>query len=163
MKPIRLAPNQPPRRFDGGSAIAAFRGLPPLDRRAPEDWVASTTTLFGEQESGLTRLPDGRWLRDVIGADPESYLGPAHAAVWGGDPALLVKLLHAGQRLPVHCHPDREFARRHLGCPYGKTEAWVVLQTTGTRPAVFLGFREDVDRRDLRRWCTPRTLQRCWR
>ena len=149
MKPVRLEPNQPPRFFDGGAAIAAFRGVPPSGRRAPEDWVASTTTLFGERETGLTRLPDGRWLRDAIDADPEGYLGAAHAERWGGDPALLVKLLDAAQRLPIHCHPDREFSRRHLDCPYGKTEAWVVLEVSGSHPAVFLGFRTDVDAAEL--------------
>lgn len=152
MKPVRLAPNLPPRQFDGGSAIAAFRGTPPVDRRAPEDWVASTTCLFGESELGLTRLPDGRWLRDAIAADPEAYLGSAHAAVWGGDPALLVKLLHAGQRLPVHAHPGNDFARRHLDCPYGKTEAWIVLATEGSQPAVYLGFREELSRTELAGW-----------
>src|SRR5690606_33826900 len=112
-------------------------------------WIASTTTLFGEHELGLTRLPDGRWLRDALAADPEGYLGPAHAAVWGCDPALLVKLLDAGQRLPIHVHPGREFARRHLNCPYGKTEAWVVLETAGAHPVVYLGFRADVDAAEL--------------
>ena len=149
MKPIRLAPNQPPRSFDGGAAIAAFRGLRPLDRRAPEDWIASATTLYDEPEQGLTRLPDGRWLRDAMSADPEGYLGPDHAAAWGGDPALLIKLLDAKQRLPVHVHPNREFARRHLDCPYGKTEAWVVLAASGPRPVVHLGFRDDVEAGEL--------------
>jgi mannose-6-phosphate isomerase len=152
VKPVRLAPNLPPRQFDGGSAIAAFRGVPPVDRRAPEDWVASTTCLFGESQLGLTRLPDGEWLRDAIAADPEAYLGSAHATVWGNDPALLVKLLHAGQRLPVHAHPDNEFSRRHLDCPYGKTEAWVVLATEGSRPTVYLGFRDEVTGSELAGW-----------
>lgn len=149
MKPISLGPNQPPRFFDGGAAIARWRGLPDGDGRAPEDWVASTTPLFGEAEAGLTRLPDGTLLRDAITADPQSWLGDGHAAVCGADPALLVKLLEAGQRLPVHCHPDREFARRHLDCRYGKTEAWVVLEVSGPDPSVHLGFREQVDAAEL--------------
>lgn len=149
MKPILLGPNCPPRFFEGGAAIARLRGIPPFDRRAPEDWVASTTTLFGEAELGLTRLPDGRWLRDAVTADPEGFLGTEHAAAWGADPALLVKLLHAGQRLPVHCHPDREFARRHLDCPFGKTEAWIVVEAAPSPGLVYLGFREDVDERHL--------------
>ena len=47
---------------------------------------------------------------------------------------MLVKLLDAGQRLPVHVHPDRAFAVRHLGSRHGKTEAWVVLGTCGCGP-----------------------------
>jgi mannose-6-phosphate isomerase len=29
---------------------------------------------------------------------------------------LLVKLLDAGQRLPVHAHPDGQFAQTHVAC-----------------------------------------------
>lgn len=149
MKPFRLDANQPPRFFAGGEAIARLRGTPPPTVNAPEDWVASTTPLFGESEQGLSRLPDGRYLRDAVAADPEGFLGPDHAAAWGADPALLVKLLEAGQRLPVHAHPDREFARRHLDCRYGKTEAWVVAEVSGPAPRVYLGFRDELDRAAL--------------
>ena len=45
------------------------------------------------------------------------FLGPHHAARRGPDPALLVKLLDAGERLPVHVHPDDAFARRHAAHP----------------------------------------------
>jgi mannose-6-phosphate isomerase class I len=48
-------------------------------------------------------------------------------ARYGADPALLVKILDTGERLVVHFHPDRDFAARHLGSRYGKTEAWIIL------------------------------------
>jgi mannose-6-phosphate isomerase len=84
-------------------------------------------------------------------ADPEAWLGAEHLAAYGPDPAILVKLLDAGERLPVHVHPNREFARRHLDCPYGKTEAWVVIEVDGEDPHVYLGFRDDVDAAYLRK------------
>src|SRR5262249_13733802 len=108
--------------------------------------------LWNEANAGLTHLEDGRTLRDAVAADPEAWLGPAHAARFGADPALLVKLLDAGERLPVHCHPDRAFSRRHLDCPYGKPEAWVVLEARGDEPTVRLGFRFDVDAATLAGW-----------
>ncbi|MFW6090990.1 MAG: class I mannose-6-phosphate isomerase [Actinomycetota bacterium] len=141
-RPVALGPNCPPRFFAGGAAIAQWRGVP--DVGGPEDWVASTTPVFGRAPEGLTRLPDGTLLRDAIAADPVGWLGPEHAAAWGADAALLVKLLDAGQRLPLHCHPDREFARRHLGGRWGKTEAWVVAAAQGARPVVHLGFRTEM-------------------
>ena len=55
-----------------------------------------------------------------------------------------MKLLDAGQRLPVHVHPTRAFASRHLGCPYGKTEAWYILQADDDA-AVWVGWREEVE------------------
>ena len=35
----------------------------------------------------------------------------------------------AGQ-VPLHAHPTRAWARRHLGSPFGKTEAWILLDTS---------------------------------
>jgi mannose-6-phosphate isomerase len=152
VRPILLESNQLHRSYRGGPAIARFRGTEPSDEHAPEDWVGSTTTVFGDERQGLTTLPDGSVLRDAIAADPEAFLGPAHAKRYGSDPALLVKLLHAGERLPVHCHPSRAFARRHLDCPFGKTEAWVIVETEGARPLVHLGFRQDVEAATLAGW-----------
>ena len=152
MNPLRLGPNQPIRFYRGGERIAAFRGVEPENDSVPEDWVGSTTVLFGEASLGLTRLPDGELLRDAVAADPVAWLGAAHAERFGGDTALLVKLLDAGQRLPVHCHPSDDFARRHLDCPRGKTEAWVITEVYGDDPVVHLGFRHDVDAEVLAGW-----------
>jgi mannose-6-phosphate isomerase len=144
----KLLPNGIPRFYRGGPAIAELRGVDFGDR-VPEEWIASTTTVFGEDELGLSRLADGKLLRDVIAADPEAWLGPDHIARFGADPALLVKLLDAGERLPVHSHPDGPFAREHLGTKFGKTEAWIVV---AAQPGaqLHLGFREPVTEEGLR-------------
>ena len=149
MGPIRLGPNQPADRFyRGGEQIAAFRGLADSAPFTPEDWVASTTSIFGEPPAGLTRLPSGWLLTDELAADPVRWLGPEHVARRGADPGLLVKLLDAGERLPVHVHPHRDFAAQHLGLAHGKAEAWVLL-----RPAVVhLGWRRDVAADELAYW-----------
>jgi len=152
VRPILLGPNQPRRFYRGGAEIAGFRGTPIVDGYRPEDWVASTTSRFGSCDDGQSPLPGGGLLRDAIDADPEAWLGPAHVAYFGVDSALLVKLLDAGQRLPVHVHPDRTFAYRHLGSRHGKTEAWVILGTTGHEPAVYLGWSRDVEVEELARW-----------
>jgi mannose-6-phosphate isomerase len=152
MKPVVLPPNGVPRFYRGGPAITALRGVRFEGERVPEEWVGSTATVFGERELGLSALPGGTLLRDAIGADPEGFLGPEHAARFGADPALLVKLLDAGERLPVHVHPDDEFAAAQLGAPFGKTEAWIVIGVSGDDPAVHVGFRDDVDAATLARW-----------
>jgi len=142
----------PPAGFDhfyaGGARIAALRGAEVHPRR-PEEWLASATTRAGQAPHGLTRLPDGTLLRDRVQGDPVAWLGPAHVARYGGDGVeLLVKLLDAGQRLPVHVHPDREFARRHLGLAHGKTEAWVVLDAE-PGAVVGLGLRRPLSREQV--------------
>lgn len=145
----QLQANQPPERFyAGGERIAAFRGEGVRSRRVPEDWVASTTTLFGESTLGLSPLPGGDLLADAIAQDPVGWLGPEHVAAFGDSPELLVKLLDAGQRLPVHAHPDVAFAAEHLGLAHGKTEAWIMLEPATVR----LGFRRDVSVDELARW-----------
>jgi mannose-6-phosphate isomerase len=148
---VQLTPNTPHRFYRGGERILAFRGLPvpaDFDGRRPEDWLASTTQLFAEGGDGLTVLPDGRLLAEALEQDPAGWLGEEHLARHGASPGLLVKLLDAGERLPVHSHPDRQFAARHLDCAHGKTEAWLVVAAEpGAR--VWVGFHDDVDVTDL--------------
>lgn len=148
MKPIILPANQPRDRFyAGGAAISAFRGDPPSAPNTPEDWVASTTSVRGEPASGPTTLPDGTLLGDAVAHDPIAWLGSEHVRAFGSDTGLLVKLLDAGQRLPVHAHPDDAFAAAHLGAAHGKAEAWYIL----TPGEVRLGLTEDIDADELRR------------
>jgi mannose-6-phosphate isomerase len=151
-EPLKLPANQPAQFYRGGAAIAALRGAPSGKEFGPEDWVASTTTLYGQEENGLTRLPDGRWLRDAVRADPESWLGAEHVSAFADSTALLVKLLDAGQRLPVHFHPSNSFAQRHFDSHFGKTEAWIVVGTSGDDPRVHPGFRESVDPATVGEW-----------
>jgi mannose-6-phosphate isomerase len=152
VRPVVLPPNGVERFYRGGPAIAALRGIEPHGTHVPEDWVGSTTTVIGEGELGLSRLPGGELLRDAIAGDPVGFLGAGNAARRGADPALLVKLLDAGQRLPVHVHPDRAFARAALGVPYGKTEAWIIVGANTADATVHVGFREDVAPETLERW-----------
>jgi mannose-6-phosphate isomerase len=149
VNPVRLGPNQLRRFYRGGSAIATFRGGEGVDDRAPEDWVGSTTQAFGSDGAGLSQLPDGRLLRDAVAADPDAFLGAGRGS---DEPGILVKLLDAGERLPVHLHPDDAFAARELGTPYGKTEAWLIVETRSPDTVVHVGFVEDVDRELLESW-----------
>ncbi len=146
--PVLLPSNQFDHFYLGGDRIGALRGGPGGPRR-PEEWIASATTRFGEPEQGLSRLPDGTVLRDRVRADPQAWLGPEHMARYGGEGVeLLVKLLDAGQRLPVHLHPTRRFAREHLGLAHGKTEAWVVVDAE-PGAVVGLGFRQAIPAADV--------------
>ena len=152
MRPLALGPNLLHRFYRGGARIAELRGLPHEDELAPEDWVGSVTTAFGSREEGLTRLDGGGTLADAVAADPQAFLGPDHVGRHGPDPGLLVKLLDAGERLPVHFHPGRDFAWEQLGSPHGKSEAWIVVGAEGEDPAVWLGLREEVDLPTLAGW-----------
>lgn len=154
MRPVLLPPNMPRSFYRGAGRIGRFRDTAPPaggDPYFPEDWIGSVTAQNGKAPAGMTTLPDGRLLADAVAADPEAWLGPEHLARHGANPAILVKLLDAGERLPLHVHPDREFAAAHLASPYGKTEAWVVVEAAPDA-AVHLGFRRDIEAGELRRW-----------
>ncbi|MCU1526955.1 MAG: carbohydrate kinase [Frondihabitans sp.] len=147
MRPIAIPSNRPPDRFyRGGRRITDFRGEAPAGTHEPEDWIASTTHVFRQAPLGQTVLPDGRGLAEAVTDEPLAWLGDEHLRAWGVDTKLLVKLLDAGQRLPVHAHPDGSFAHQYLGRRHGKAEAWYIL-TAGT---VYLGLKEDISEAELR-------------
>lgn len=154
-QPHRLPPNVIEHFYRGGDRIAALRGhtaptrgagQPDNPARRPEEWLASTIARWGTAGSGLTDLGPLGPLHELVAADPIAWLGAAHVARWGSSPALLVKLLDAAQRLPVHVHPNRRFATSHLACPFGKTEAWVVLDVPPGGGTVFVGTTRPVSR-----------------
>jgi mannose-6-phosphate isomerase len=151
MKPQLLPPNVLRHFYAGGARIAALRGLKLDSDHMPEEWLGAANPTFGDDERGLSRLGDGTFVRDAIAADPEAYLGAEHVERFGDNPALLVKLLDAGQRLPVHFHPGREFARDALGSPFGKTEAWYIVEAE-RGASVHAAFKRDVTLDEVRAW-----------
>jgi mannose-6-phosphate isomerase len=157
VQPIVLGPNMPAMFYRGAGRIDRLRGTSGHEDR-PEDWIASVTSRFGTDTDGKTTLPDGTLLAEAVAADPKAWLGAEHVAKYGSDTGLLVKLLDAGQRLPVHVHPDRSFAAEHLAKPHGKTEAWLVLEA---EPDAFvqLGFNRDVTADEVNGWARAQDVE----
>ena len=152
--PIPLLPNRVWRMYRGGAMIARLQGeAGGKDTECPEEWVGSTVQARNpgahyRPGEGLSLLGSGDpvTLKSVIEAHPEEMLGASHVREFGAGSALLVKILDAAVRLMIHAHPPKEFASKHLGSCFGKTEAWFVL---GTRPeeedpSVYIAFREEV-------------------
>lgn len=156
LRPYKVGSNKVPVYYAGGERIDHFRGV--SQEGGPEDWVASVTAFPPhalppgyDPDTGVSALPDGASLRSVIRQDPIGWIGPELAAIYGSEPGLLVKLLDAGERLPVHCHPERTFAREKLRSPFGKTEGWIVMSASSD-VGMWLGFNRDVDRDELWQW-----------
>lgn len=155
--PLRMPDNRVPVYYKGGGGIDTFR-VEPGGFSGPEDWVGSLTRLpesmLGADASGdfgVSTTLESESLRDLVDDDPQGWLGHKLADHFGGESGLLVKILDAGERLPVHCHPTRSFAARNLASVFGKTEGWIIMDATlGAK--VWLGLREDIDRVTLRRW-----------
>jgi mannose-6-phosphate isomerase len=168
-RPLNLAYHPLYRFYEGGALTRRFRGLPERpDDWWSEDWVGSVTRAGNDDREGR---PQGLSQVDVPGigdvslasiveAFPDAMVGEGFASRWGPITGVLVKLLSPAGQVPLHAHPSREWAARHLGSPFGKTEAWILLDTPGdgVEPA-YAGigfhegitrarFREAVDRRD---------------
>lgn len=143
---IVLPSNRPPNRFyHGGTRITSFRGEAPAGGHEPEDWIASTTSVFGDRGVGITTLPGGVPLQAAVQQHPRAWLGPDDINAFGADTKLLVKLLDAGQRLPIHA--PRRGLRRRASRAYPRKGRSLAHSQGGT---VYLGLRRDVEVAHLR-------------
>jgi len=145
--PAKLPSNQFDHFYRGGYRIGKLRNGPGGPMR-PEEWIASTTTRFGENATGLSKLADGTLLKDAIDANPVSWLGQKHLDTFGASTEILVKLLDPDQRLPVHYHPDQKFAAEKLHINHGKTEAWIILEAP-PQARVGLGFNRQMEKSEV--------------
>ena len=157
-RPLPLAYHPLYRFYEGGSLTRAFRGLPERsDDWWSEDWVGSCTCANNADPDGRSQglssvhLPGAGAvaLKEIVETLPEEMVGARFAERWGPTTGVLVKLLSPRGPVPVHAHPTREWARRHLGSPFGKTEAWIFLDTPGDgqEPAhAGIGFTPGIDR-----------------
>lgn len=174
-KLVLLPPNRVWRTYPGGATLDRIAGAAaPADSHLAEDWIGSVTEsrIPGREafREGVSRVRVGEeWpdFRELIERDPDYFLGAAHVARHGRSPMLLVKFLDSAIRLHFQCHPSREFARKFLQSPSGKTEAYHIL---GVRegvaaPYFYMGFQHPPDPADLRRWIETQdvaAMERCF-
>ena len=146
--PIFFHSNRVWRCYTGGLLLDRLLGhRPETDGYMPEEWLASSTPAENAEhtqgpEEGLSRvrLADGGrgpLLRDALGSERLE---------------VLCKFLDSAVRLPIQCHPDQAFARKHYHSEHGKTESWLVLGTrviNGEQPYLLIGFKPGVSRTDF--------------
>ena len=113
-----------------------------------ETWECSThpdgpsTVASGKHE--------GELLVDVLRANPQ-YLGShvyRREGAQEGELPILIKFIDANADLSVQVHPTDEYARERENSPYGKTEAWYVLDAAKDAHLVY-GFRQSVERAQM--------------
>ncbi len=166
-KILRLPPNRVWRTYPGGRTLETLAGAAaPADTHLAEDWIASTTRAMnrGREQiaEGVSQVcvgldPTPHDFAHLLASDPDYFLGTAHVKKFGASPQLLVKFLDSGTRLHFQVHPTREFARKFLQSPSGKTEAYHVLAvragTPGSEPTgyIYVGFQRPPSRDKLRR------------
>ena len=160
--PILMPPNLIDHFYRGGAKIAALRGVGPPATRQPEEWLAATVARSGEPGAGPGPHRRRCLLRDLVAADPPGLARRPPA----GAPGRHRDAGQAARRRPAAAGARASRPARsppgHLHCPYGKTEAWYVLDADRRRSAVYLGWTDDVDPDELAGAATRRTATGCW-
>ena len=153
-RPAALPCNPVWRSYKGGGVLRAFRGKPgAADDHFPEDWLASTVLARNgkNQQSpaeGVSALQFNGSLQalpQLLFENPAFWFGAGSEqrkqSLGGPGTGVLWKLLDSSVRLQVQAHPNRAFARQHLGSSKGKTECWHILSTRGNDAYVYLAFQ----------------------
>ena len=144
VRPLQMAPNTIEHFYAGGSRIAELRGLragvrPPAGGVARGDGVACRRarrrTCTDRRRRPVRRRRRGRPARLGRRARPRHR---------GAGQAARRRAAAARARAPR----PRASRAAHLGCGYGKTEAWYVLDAD-EGATVHLGWTEDVDPDEL--------------
>jgi len=147
-RPIFFERNRVFRIYTGGKQYEGIFGDAPEDNMFPEEWIASRVKAinpkyFGERD-GVSKIKGTNLFFDDLLRDyPEKLLGNRKYDC-------LVKFLDSAIRLPFQVHPTPQFAKKHFGSEYGKTEAWLVV---ATRPdaKVYFGFNRKITQEELSR------------
>ncbi|MCP4404104.1 MAG: mannose-6-phosphate isomerase [bacterium] len=153
---ICLSLNRVWRTYLGGKVLDLIEDKDePDDSHFPEVWIGSTVRAVNKGRENIIEgfssvTIDGKQtlLRDLISRFPEEMVGGNHYTQYGPHTQVLVKFLDAAIRLHLQCHPTIAFARKYLGSPSGKTEAYVILQIREevTEPYIYLGFQNPPQR-----------------
>jgi mannose-6-phosphate isomerase len=162
MDPFTFRRNRVSRIYKGGLLIDNLQGAAePKDDFIPEEWMASTVKACNDggtnpMEGVSVAIVDGKeaYFTDLIAKDPEALFGKAHLKKYGPTPGFLTKLLDSAIRLPLQAHPDRVMSQKLYNSPFGKTEAWIVLDGRHDgkqEPYVLLGFNESLDEEVFRK------------
>ena len=143
-KPLLQTENRVWRTYRGGWLIEEFLGKTnPSDSFYPEDWISSFVEAKNKNYKpgeGISRVIVNGCEMPITDAVDESDFGEGR---W--DSGVLVKLLHAGERLGIQTHPTPEFSRKYFGVGYGKTECWHILDADADA-CVYIGFKEGITR-----------------
>lgn len=156
-KVVFFRPNRVWRVYCGGKLLDEFCGVRHgRDGSFPEDWLASTTrAVNGEhqqsEDEGLSFIlgdggAAGMSFPEFLMGNPLATLGAEKYDEQEGV-GVLCKFLDSAIRLPIQCHPDIEFAKKHYNSSHGKAEAWMILNTReidGEKPYLLMGFTPGV-------------------
>lgn len=147
-KPLFFKKNRVRRIYTGGSQFASFFGDDSTEGFFPEEWVCSYVKALNEgsdiPDEGISVTEDGEKFDELLKNHTTEMLGEGRTEL-----GMLTKILDSSIRLPVQCHPDKEFSRKHFNSEYGKTESWIILGA-GEDACIYFGFNKRYTKEEFR-------------
>ncbi len=147
-KPLFFKKNRVRRIYTGGSQFASFFGDDSTEGFYPEEWVCSYVKALNEgsdiPDEGISVTEDGEKFDELLKNHTTEMLGEGRTEL-----GILTKILDSSIRLPVQCHPDKEFSRKHFHSEYGKTESWIILGA-GEDACIYFGFNKRYTKEEFR-------------
>ncbi len=147
-KPLFFKKNRVRRIYTGGSQFATFFGDDSTEGFFPEEWVCSYVKALNEgsdiPDEGISVTEDGAKFDELLKDYTEEMLGEGRTEL-----GILTKILDSSIRLPVQCHPDKEFSRKYFNSEYGKTESWIILGA-GEDACIYFGFNKRYTKEEFR-------------
>ena len=102
----------------------------------------STKRRFDRREEGISVLESGEYFDDYLEAHKQEILGDRDEI------GILVKILDSSIRLPVQCHPDKEFSRNHFNSEHGKRNRGCAGDKR-ENACIYFGFKEKISLEDF--------------
>lgn len=147
-KPLFFKKNRVRRIYTGGSQFASFFGDDSTEGFFPEEWVCSYVKALNDgsdiPDEGISITEDGEKFDELLKNHTTEMLGEGRTEL-----GILTKILDSSIRLPVQCHPDKEFSRKHFNSEYGKTESWIILGA-GEDACIYFGFNKRYTKEEFR-------------
>ena len=127
----------------GGTRLHDLFGKETKDRHTGESLEVSCIPGLESEDS------QGRKLPELITEFGEKMVGGYAGRAF----PLLLKLLDARERLSVQVHPDDAYAAARENGKFGKTEAWLILDTPPEGGKLVYGLRPGTTLKELKEAC----------
>lgn len=144
-EPIFFNRNRVFRIYLGGKGYHKLLGDPNKNNLFPEEWICSKVKAINPKyftaRDGVSII-DGTniYLDDLLKNDKRIEGNKKYDC--------LVKYLDSAIRLPMQVHPTKEFSKKYFNSEYGKTEAWLVIDTRDDAKLYF-GFKDKITKKEL--------------
>ena len=169
--------NRVERFYTGGKLLDEWQGIPEYtgshagaDSHMSEEFMVSTIKYIGTgnpPENGISMvLAPGnngkKNLYNLINSEPELFLGSRYAGLCHGHAGVQLRAGDTTSRLIIQCHPNNEQARTFFNIPFGKTEAWYIVNTreiNNEKAHVYCGFKPGITKEKWREFFQTQDTQ----